>query len=129
LPGPIGTLLGELWLDRRCPYIVENLKITKALARELALDLNSFPALETVCGRPIANELAVGVCDWRLKLGLNHVDIVRRGNSSMTNLGGEGRDRLDVFDGLLVTWLVVGRDFGMRKVLGENTFVFPNRRK
>lgn len=72
----LGCLLG------RAPYLVEDGEISKALARKLALDLDSLPALEAVGRSPVSLELAMresnrgpeasGRSDG---LGLDHLDV------------------------------------------------------
>ena len=61
----------------RAPRLIQNLQIAKALAGELALDLNILPSAERVGWSPVAQELAGGLGNRRLelRLRLDHVDI------------------------------------------------------
>jgi len=66
--------LGCLGNGGCCPNFVQDLKIAKALAGELALHVDSLPALEAIGWGPVAEEAALGVGRRRLKLGLDHVE-------------------------------------------------------
>jgi hypothetical protein len=53
---------------------MQDLEVSKALTSELALDLDTLPALEAICWCPVTAEFAVGMGNWRLELGLDHVE-------------------------------------------------------
>lgn len=72
LAGSVGATLDGSW--RVGENLTQDLKISKALTSELSLDLDTLPALEAVCRRPVTEEFAVGVGNGRLELGLNHVE-------------------------------------------------------
>lgn len=73
IAGSVGAALRcRPW--RTAEDLVQDLEVPKALAGELALDLDALPALEAVCRGPVPEKSAVGLGDGRLELCLDHVE-------------------------------------------------------